>query len=64
MTNEIDTKLCDVMREFVLLNKSVADPNLMDVSKLHGLGWHHKIALEDGIKLAYQDFLKLTEAGK
>ena len=34
---------------------------LMDVSKLHGLGWHHKIALEDGIKLAYQDFLKLTE---
>lgn len=34
MTNEIDTKLCDVMREFVLLNKSVADPNLMDVSKL------------------------------
>ena len=36
---------------------------LMDVSKLHSLGWHHKIALEDGIKLAYQDFLKLTEAG-
>ena len=36
---------------------------LMDVSKLHGLGWHHKIALEDGVKLAYQDFLKLTEAG-
>ena len=36
---------------------------LMDVSKLHGLGWHHKIALEDGIKLAYQDFLKLTETG-
>ena len=36
---------------------------LMDVSKLHGLGWHHKIALEDGIKLAYQDFLKLTGAG-
>ena len=37
---------------------------LMDVSKLHGLGWHHKIALEDGIKLAYQNFLKLNEAGK
>lgn len=36
---------------------------LMDVSKLNSLGWHHKIALEDGIKLAYQDFLKLTEAG-
>ena len=37
MTNEIDTKLCDVMREFVLLNKSVADPNLNDVSKLQAL---------------------------
>ena len=31
---------------------------LMDVSKLHNLGWHHQIALSDGIKLAYQDFLE------
>ena len=31
---------------------------LMDVSKLHGLGWKHKISLEKGIALAYQDFLK------
>lgn len=30
---------------------------LMDVSKLHSLGWQHKIELEEGIKLAYQDFL-------
>jgi len=30
---------------------------LMDVSKLHALGWKHKIELEEGIKLAYQDFL-------
>jgi len=30
---------------------------LMDVSKLHQKGWKHKIELEDGIKLAYQDFL-------
>lgn len=30
---------------------------LMDVSKLHSKGWKHKIALEEGIKLAYQDFL-------
>ena len=27
---------------------------LTDVSKLHALGWKHKIELEDGIKLAYQ----------
>jgi len=31
---------------------------LMDVSKLHGLGWQHQIDLEEGIKLAYQDFLE------
>jgi len=30
---------------------------LMDVSKLHNLGWKHQIELEDGIHLAYQDFL-------
>lgn len=30
---------------------------LMDVSKLHSKGWQHKIELEEGIKLAYQDFL-------
>lgn len=30
---------------------------LMDVSKLHELGWNHKIELEEGIKLAYEDFL-------
>jgi GDP-L-fucose synthase len=31
---------------------------LMDVSKLHALGWHHRIPLTDGIKLAYEDFLR------
>ncbi len=31
---------------------------LLDVSKLHSLGWHHKTELCDGIKLAYNDFLK------
>jgi GDP-L-fucose synthase len=30
---------------------------LMDVSRLHELGWKHKIELEEGIKLAYADFL-------
>lgn len=30
---------------------------LMDVSKLHNLGWRHKIELEEGLKLAYQDYL-------
>lgn len=31
---------------------------LMDVSKLHSLGWKHKIELAEGIELAYEDFLK------
>jgi GDP-L-fucose synthase len=31
---------------------------LMDVSKLHGYGWKHTIELPQGIKLAYQDFLR------
>ena len=30
---------------------------LMDVSKLHSKGWKHKIELEEGIRLAYEDFL-------
>jgi GDP-L-fucose synthase len=30
---------------------------LMDVSKLHSKGWKHKVELEEGIKLAHQDFL-------
>jgi GDP-L-fucose synthase len=30
---------------------------LLDVSKVHGLGWKHKIGLEQGIRLAYADFL-------
>ena len=31
---------------------------LMDVSKLNALGWKAKTKLRDGIKLAYEDFLK------
>lgn len=30
---------------------------LMDVSKLHKLGWKHTVNLEEGIQLAYNDFL-------
>lgn len=39
-------------------NKPDGTPRkLMDVSKLHNLGWRHKIELEEGLKLAYQDYL-------
>lgn len=30
---------------------------LMDVSKLHNLGWKHETELREGLKLAYQDYL-------
>jgi len=31
---------------------------LMDVTKLHSLGWNHKTDLRHGITLAYQDFIQ------
>ena len=31
---------------------------LLDVSKLRSLGWEASISLQDGIKIAYADFLK------
>lgn len=30
---------------------------LMDVTKLHELGWKHRVELEEGLKLAYEDYL-------
>jgi GDP-L-fucose synthase len=31
---------------------------LLDVSLLHSMGWKHKTSLQEGLRLAYQDFLK------
>lgn len=31
---------------------------LLDISKLEKLGWRYKTELEDGLKMAYEDFLK------
>lgn len=30
---------------------------LMDVGKIHGLGWRHRVELKEGIEAAYADFL-------
>jgi GDP-L-fucose synthase len=35
---------------------------LLDVKKLHGLGWMHRISLEEGCARTYQDFLTLNFA--
>jgi GDP-L-fucose synthase len=31
---------------------------LLDVSRLHSLGWKHTIGLEEGIKKTYEYFIK------
>jgi GDP-L-fucose synthase len=31
---------------------------LLDVSKMNSLGWHYKTKLQEGIQIAYQDFLQ------
>jgi len=31
---------------------------LLDVSKLHSKGWKHKVGLEQGIRMVYNDFIK------
>lgn len=37
---------------------------LTDVSKLHGLGWNHKVDLEEGVKLAYDWFAENIDTAK
>jgi GDP-L-fucose synthase len=37
---------------------------LMDVSKMHDLGWNHKIELEEGIQKTYNWFLENSDAFK
>jgi GDP-L-fucose synthase len=34
---------------------------LMDVTRLHSMGWKHKYDLEEGIRITYQDFLSKVE---
>jgi len=43
----------------IVWNKDMPDGTprkLTNVDKLHGLGWKHKVELEEGVKLAYQWF--------
>lgn len=37
---------------------------LLDCTKLHSLGWKHKISMKDGLALAYMDFTKRWDAGE
>ncbi len=45
-------------------NKPDSTPQkLMDSSRIHNLGWKHKISLQDGLKMAYQHFLSEIKNG-
>jgi len=44
----------------VVWDRSRADGTpriLLDVSAVHALGWSHKTSLEEGVRLAYEDFM-------
>ncbi len=58
-------KLAELIRDIVgykgdiRFNASLPDGTprkLLDVSKLHALGWHHTISLEDGLRQTYRWF--------
>ena len=37
---------------------------LTNVDKLHGLGWTHKVELEEGVKLAYEWFKENVDSAR
>jgi GDP-L-fucose synthase len=47
--------------EFDVTQPDGTPRKLLDCSKLHAMGWRHKIELEEGINRTYKDFLKMLE---
>lgn len=51
----------------IIWNSSMPDGTprkLTDVTKLHGLGWTHKVELEEGVKLAYEWFKENVDSAR
>ncbi len=51
----------------IVWNKDMPDGTprkLTDVKKLHELGWHHKVELEEGVKLAYDWFKENIDSAR
>lgn len=51
----------------IIWNKDMPDGTprkLTNVDKLHGLGWHHKVDLDEGVKLAYDWFADNVQEAK
>ena len=60
---ELATLVAAVVGYTGLIKNDLAKPDgtprkLLDVTKIHQLGWKHKIDLKEGIAMAYKDFLK------
>ena len=51
----------------ILWNQEMPDGTprkLTDVTKLQGLGWHHKVELEEGVQLAYEWFKENVDSAR
>ncbi|MEW5770341.1 MAG: GDP-L-fucose synthase, partial [Pseudomonadota bacterium] len=64
-------ELAETVREVVgYAGAIVFDPSkpdgtprkLMDVSRLHGMGWRASTGMQDGLRIAYADFLAYLPA--
>jgi GDP-L-fucose synthase len=45
--------------EFDVTKPDGTPRKLLDCSRLHSMGWRHRIDLDEGIRLAYNDFLRM-----
>ncbi len=62
---ELTRLVCDVVGYAGTIEHDLTKPDgtprkLLDVSRLGKLGWHASIALPDGIRTTYQEFLTST----
>lgn len=60
---ELMKKVIDVESNIMFdsCNPDGTPKKLLDVSKIHSLGWHHTIEIEDGLRKTYEDFKKTLE---
>jgi GDP-L-fucose synthase len=49
--------------EFDISKPDGTPRKLLDISRMTAVGWHAKVSLEEGIALAYRDFLSRTQSG-
>ena len=45
--------------EFDVTKPDGTPRKLLDCSRLHAMGWRHRIELDEGIQVAYEDFIRM-----